>query len=324
MHHRGSIALCGMDSNSGSEDLEFEDWEDDWQGGSQPSSEDRLYSLVEQQQDFGLSGQETLLGQGAEAWFDTGSVPQNSFEEMSSVQGQKWANISLNETWTFPVAQVPGTAADFVNLFKTNSEINDEVLASFHNGHSLWPGCIVLSRWLAISPPPEELSGKTVVEIGGGLGLPGVTAALLGAQNVVVQDCDMRPLQMAMETAVENGIAGQVTILRCQWQDLPEKLLTFQGGSIAAADVVLGAEVLYNEAGAGEIADVLDRLLQHSGQVAYILDNYKGEHQAFFKKRCVGHGLDLKEAEIVTWEPELEDSGNTDEWTCILMTIRRV
>jgi len=163
------------------------------------------------------------------------------------------------------------------------------------------------------------------VEIGGGLGLPGVTAALLGAENVMVQDCDIRPLQMAMETAVENGVAQQITTLRCHWQNLPEQLLTVQGASIAAADVFLGAEVLVNETGAGEIADVLDRLLQHSGQVAYIVDNYKGQHQAFFKKRCLGHGLELKEAEIVTWEPEIESgTGNTEEWVCLLMTIRRM
>jgi len=284
----------------------------------QPSGEDQLYSLEEQQQDFGFSSQEMVPGQGADAWSDTGSFPPNI-----SIQGQKWNNISLNETWTFPVAQVPGAAVDLVNLMLSGAQVNDEVLASFQNGHSLWPGSVVLSRWLAISPPHEELAGKTIVEIGGGLGLPGVTAALLGAENVVIQDSDMRPLQMAMETAVENGVARQVTILQCQWQDLPEQLPTAHGASIAAADVFLGAEVLFNKTGAGEIADVLDRLLQHSGQVAYIVDDYRGEHRAFFKKQCLSHGLDLKEAEIVTWEPEVEDC-STEEGVCLLMTIRRM
>jgi len=316
MQRRGSIALHGLDRNDASEDLELDDWEDDWQGGPQPSGEDQLYSLSEQQQDF-----------GADAWSDTGGIPQNISEQISealgNVQGQKWNNISLNETWRFPVAQVPGSAVDLVNLMLTGAQVNDEVLASFQNGHSLWPGSIVLSRWLAISPPQEELAGKTVVEIGGGLGLPGVTAALLGAENVVIQDSDMRPLQMAMETAVENGVARQVTILRCHWQDLPEQLLAAHGASIAAADVFLGAEVLFNITGAGEIADVLDQLLQHSGQVAYIVDDYKGQHRAFFKKQCLSHGLDIKEAEIVTWEPEVEDC-NTEEGVCLLMTIRRM
>ncbi|CAE8589498.1 unnamed protein product, partial [Polarella glacialis] len=124
---------------------------------------------------------------------------------------------------------------------------------AFQVGDSVWPAAILMGRWLAIHPKaPVKFQGKVVLEIGAGLGMPGVLAAVLGAEAVLIQDRDEPSLQQVMETAVEAQVVSSITTLRCDWQDLPGKL-SEEVEALApfrAPDVILGSDIIFDEKGA--------------------------------------------------------------------------
>ncbi len=57
-------------------------------------------------------------------------------------------------------------------------------------GWELWPAACLLAQHLATDPNPRDLlpQARAVCELGAGLGLPGIVAALLGARHVALTD----------------------------------------------------------------------------------------------------------------------------------------
>jgi predicted nicotinamide N-methyase len=57
----------------------------------------------------------------------------------------------------------------------------------------LWDAAISLSKYLQ-KLPPEMFKGKKVIELGAGCGLPGITAAILGADVFITDQANFVPL----------------------------------------------------------------------------------------------------------------------------------
>ena len=89
-------------------------------------------------------------------------------------------------------------------------------------GDFLWSPAIALARWLA--QESIALEDKTVLELGAGLGLPGVTAATVGARQVLIQDQLEVSLREVTATAARNGVDDRVSTLACAWDDLGRQL----------------------------------------------------------------------------------------------------
>src|SRR3954470_11169417 len=83
-----------------------------------------------------------------------------------------------------------------------------------------------------------QLAGMRVVELGAGLGLPSLAAALRGA-DVLATDWAEDAVALLRENAAANGIALRAE--RVRWDD-PGLLL-----AEAPWDVVLGADLLYED-----------------------------------------------------------------------------
>jgi len=300
----------------------------------------------ELRQRLGMSEEEARLWErGADAMFQDGKFPEDIRQQLSQFasnesildsfddvagSGEKanWVDIMVNETWKVRLAQVPGATARFMNLMRTETEVTDENLDTFRRGDTVWPSAIILSRWLGIQPPLAELRGKSVLELGAGLGLPSIVAASLGAAQVLAQDRDEESLRQALETAVHEDVIEGFNTLRCDWKDLPNRLST-AGEEVLQpfkeADVFLGADILFDEGAASDVADALSQLMRRPGQVAYVTDPYKRRHRRSFVKRCRSSGLEVSETEIITWEPEAaEHLENDADWVVNLLTIRRV
>src|SRR3954463_863332 len=84
-----------------------------------------------------------------------------------------------------------------------------------------------------------ELSGRRVVELGCGLGLPSLVAARAGA-DVLATDADGEALELLARNALENGLS--VATQRVEW-DAAEQL-----AARGPFDLVLAADVLYERA----------------------------------------------------------------------------
>ena len=86
-------------------------------------------------------------------------------------------------------------------LEETNAEIS---------GRRVWPGSALLS--LAMCDPscaPEvNFSGATVLELGAGSGLVGITAARLGAARVVITDGDQTSVDLARQNLAANVVGN--------------------------------------------------------------------------------------------------------------------
>jgi predicted nicotinamide N-methyase len=111
----------------------------------------------------------------------------------------------------------------------------------------LWPSGLALARQVAA----REVRGQRVLELGCGLGLPALTAALRGAE-VLATDWAEDAIELLRQNAERNGVLLRVA--RVRWSD-PEPLLR-----AAPWDLVLGADLLYESRNAEQLASLLPQL----------------------------------------------------------------
>jgi predicted nicotinamide N-methyase len=111
----------------------------------------------------------------------------------------------------------------------------------------LWPSGVALARVVA----ELDLAGSRVVELGAGLGLPSLAAALRGA-DVLATDWAVHAVALLRDNAARNGIALRAEIVR--W-DEPAFLLDG-----APWDLVLLADVLYEQRNADRLLELLPKL----------------------------------------------------------------
>ncbi|MDQ3875661.1 MAG: 50S ribosomal protein L11 methyltransferase, partial [Actinomycetota bacterium] len=96
----------------------------------------------------------------------------------------------------------------------------------------LWPSALALARAVAARP----LEGARVVELGCGLALPSIAAALRGAR-VLATDWSHHAVSLAAKNALRNGVSVEVAL--CSWT-APGRILTE-----APWDLILASDVLY-------------------------------------------------------------------------------
>jgi predicted nicotinamide N-methyase len=118
----------------------------------------------------------------------------------------------------------------------------------------LWPSALALARTLA----GRALHGARTLELGCGLGLPSLAAALAGGR-VLATDWSPASVEMTARNAERNGL--DVETLRCSWTE-PEPLL-----AAAPWDLVLASDVLYEARNGDALAPLLPRLTGARGEV---------------------------------------------------------
>jgi predicted nicotinamide N-methyase len=111
----------------------------------------------------------------------------------------------------------------------------------------LWPSGLALARHVA----GLQLAGLRVVELGAGLGLPSLAAALAGA-SVLATDWAPDAVALLRRNAAANGI--ELEVERVSWAE-PDALL-----ACALFDVALGADVLYERRNVEPLLALLPRL----------------------------------------------------------------
>jgi predicted nicotinamide N-methyase len=118
----------------------------------------------------------------------------------------------------------------------------------------LWPSGVELAR--AVSG--ADCAGARVLELGCGLGLPAVAAALGGAR-VLATDRSPDALSFTAVNAERNGVAVDTAV--CSWDD---PAVLFNG---APWPLVLAADVLYGQRNVDQLLALLPRLVADDGEV---------------------------------------------------------
>ncbi len=119
----------------------------------------------------------------------------------------------------------------------------------------LWPSGIVLAELIA----GMDLAGRRVIELGCGLALPSLVALRAGA-DVLATDWYPEALRLAAENA-RSAVGAELATMLVDWRDPPPGLLGRR------ADLVLGADVLYEARNGVALASLLPRLVAQDGTV---------------------------------------------------------
>ena len=145
----------------------------------------------------------------------------------------------------------------------------------------VWRSSLSLARLIA--NVPSLVKGKRVLELGCGLGVIGLSAARAGASAVVFSDRDSAVLKCAEEAALEDGFGDISSFLELDWvagQTLPEEWGEF--------DLVVTADVLFNEGRPRKLSTYLDQLITKPGAKALIADPYRQSTSAALDPTTAG------------------------------------
>ena len=118
----------------------------------------------------------------------------------------------------------------------------------------LWPSGLALARRVCERP----LAGARVLELGCGLALPSLAAAIRGA-TVVTSDWSPDAVALAARNAARNGIVLESVL--ADWGDATPLLAR------SPWDVVLAADVLYERRNVATLRDLLPQLVGDDGEV---------------------------------------------------------
>ncbi len=151
----------------------------------------------------------------------------------------------------------------------------------------LWPGARMLAKAVLREPWPE---GAEALEIGCGLGLPGVVALARGL-SMTFSDYDPAALEFAAHNARLNGFDG-FRVLRLDWRNPPEDL---------SAPVVLGSDLVYEVSSVEPLAALIRRVLRPGG-VCLLADLERVPGQ-LLRDRLTAEGLTFTTQTVRAGEP---------------------
>jgi predicted nicotinamide N-methyase len=118
----------------------------------------------------------------------------------------------------------------------------------------LWASAIALAHDVSI----RSLRGRPTLELGCGLGLPSIAAAMAGGR-VLATDWSPDAIRATAANAERNGV--DVETLRCSWAE-PEPLV-----ERAPWPLVLASDVLYEQRNVEQLLELLPRLVDETGLV---------------------------------------------------------
>lgn len=150
----------------------------------------------------------------------------------------------------------------------------------------LWPGATAAARMVAASS--KVAGGARVLELGCGLGLPALAAALRGA-TVLASDWQEAPLRFLRRSAALNGC--RVDLVRMDWTAPALR------GRFA---VCIGADIAYDAAAEPGLAAALRELLEPAG-VVWLADSVNTARRSLLERLAAG-GFTVAERQVREWE----------------------
>jgi predicted nicotinamide N-methyase len=150
----------------------------------------------------------------------------------------------------------------------------------------LWPSALALARVIGT----RALHGARTLELGCGLGLPSIAAALAGGR-VLATDWSDEAIEMTRVNAERNG--ASVDVLVASWTE-PADLL-----ERGPWDVVLASDVLYEPRNGEALLPLLPQLLAEHGEI-WLADPGRPAADGFL--RAIADALTVERRSV----PELE------------------
>lgn len=173
----------------------------------------------------------------------------------------------------------------------TESKIEEHQL-----GLKSWRGGELLAAFLC-ETLSESIKGATVLELGCGVGLPGIMAAKLGAKRVVLTDMTQQLIETAQLGAEASGVQDTCTFMRLDWKDVVHNKISItkwkqrliqEDDEQSEFDYILASDCVYSVFTA--------RLLAQT--VAAVMDPTRTEFLALTGSRSDRSGVDMLQKEL--------------------------
>lgn len=168
----------------------------------------------------------------------------------------------------------------------------------------LWEAALILCDLMLTQPVP---SGGRLLELGAGLGAPGLAAALAG-HRVTLSDYEPQILDFQRVSATANGLRG-IEFKLIDWLK-PPKLERF--------DTIIGAEILFREDFIAPLLRIFRNYLAPGGTIYLAHDATRRSLRSFLEQAAADFTIgtmarkisgDDKEVTIVLNRLQLKDSG---------------
>lgn len=133
---------------------------------------------------------------------------------MTSVRGVLGECLADPNRWTLQArtdSSRPGTrlyrfsAADADPQAPVDVSVRETEWSEGGTGCRVWPSALLLGQWMM--EQKGAFAGKSVIELGAGVGLPGLLAARLGAERVTLTDC-LPGVLAGLQDAIEQQCSG--------------------------------------------------------------------------------------------------------------------
>jgi len=144
-------------------------------------------------------------------------------------------------------------------------------VSSFPFWVKLWEASMVLASLISSLPARQN---ETLLELGAGLGAPGLVAAQQG-YRVTLSDYEQTILDFQKVSAAANNLQDRVDCVLLDWNN-PPVLVPF--------NAIIGAEILFREDFFGPLLALFDKLLATDGTIYLAHDVRRKSLPAFLKQ----------------------------------------
>ena len=165
----------------------------------------------------------------------------------------------------------------------------------------IWEASIVLSQLMASIEP---LSGRTVLELGAGLGVTGIVASYFG-HTVTITDYTTEVLDFARVSAAVNKCSS-ISFETLDW---------LKPSPIGEFDTIIGSEILFNKKFFEPLLNIFLSCLKGGG-VVYMA------HDA--RRKSLGEFLPLCERHFSIGMKKVEMRGGDENFTVLLTRLKRL
>ncbi|KAL7680940.1 putative lysine methyltransferase, S-adenosyl-L-methionine-dependent methyltransferase [Plasmopara halstedii] len=193
-------------------------------------------------------------------------------------EAKRYAEQYAERKWGLAARQQRIQGMDKDMVIENAIELNADKLVVFRENEGqqakVWDCALALAKILANSAlfPPDFFLKKRVIELGCGIGVPGLATAALGAEDVVLTDMPIAVpwIQANIERNYALGcIAGRVCAQGLMWgENHDNKLHSF--------DIILCSDLIYGH------RDIAKRLVQTIVQLSHADTLIVSAHEARF------------------------------------------
>ncbi|SMN21259.1 similar to Saccharomyces cerevisiae YLR285W NNT1 Putative nicotinamide N-methyltransferase, has a role in rDNA silencing and in lifespan determination [Maudiozyma saulgeensis] len=178
-------------------------------------------------------------------------------------------------------------------------------------GHLLWNAGKYTAQH--IDKHPEQIVGKSVLELGAASALPSIVAGLVGAKNVVSTDYPDADLISNIEHNC-NGL-DNVNVQGYIWGNSYNEILKLNNNE--KFDFIILSDLVFNHTEHHKLLKTTRDLLKEDGRALVVFSPHRpkllGDDLKFFDTAKDDYNFKVTKIEMVNWKPMFEEDDETIE-----------